>query len=67
MPPDLPDASMDAHRIAQVITNLLSNAIKFSPPGDQIEVATTREAGAIRIAVRDHGAGIAAVDRKSVV
>ncbi len=62
LPPDLPDAAMDAHRIAQVITNLLSNAIKFSPGGGAIEVAAAREDEAIRVSVRDHGAGIAAND-----
>jgi signal transduction histidine kinase len=62
LPDDLPDAMMDANRIAQVLTNLLSNAIKFSPPGGCIRVEARNEPGAIRIAVSDHGAGIAAVD-----
>jgi signal transduction histidine kinase len=62
LPGDLPDTMIDANRIAQVVTNLLSNAIKFSPPGGSIQVEATNEPGAIRIAVSDHGAGIAAVD-----
>jgi signal transduction histidine kinase len=62
LPDDLPDAMMDANRIAQVLTNLLSNAIKFSPPGGGIRVEARNEPGAIRIAVSDHGAGIAAED-----
>ncbi len=62
LPDDLPDAMMDANRIAQVLTNLLSNAIKFSPPGGRVRVEARNEPGAIRIAVSDLGAGIAAVD-----
>jgi signal transduction histidine kinase len=62
MPPDLPDAAIDSHRIAQVLTNLLSNAIKFSPAGEQIVVSASAEGEWIRVAVRDRGAGIAAAD-----
>jgi signal transduction histidine kinase/DNA-binding response OmpR family regulator len=62
LPQDLPDAMMDANRIAQVLTNLLSNAIKFSPPGGRIHVEARNETNAIRIGVSDRGAGIAAVD-----
>jgi len=62
MPEDLPDAAIDAHRVAQVLTNLLSNAIKFSPPGEVIHVIAAAEGDRIRVSVRDHGAGIAAVD-----
>ena len=62
LPGDLPDAMMDANRIAQVLTNLLSNAIKFSPPGGLIRVVAENEPGAIRVAVSDLGAGIAAED-----
>jgi signal transduction histidine kinase len=62
MPRDLPDATIDAHRIAQVLTNLLSNAIKFSPAGEQIHVGAEVEGESLRITVRDHGAGIAAAD-----
>lgn len=62
LPPDLPDALIDAHRIAQVLTNLLSNAIKFSPAGGRIEVAARAEGRELRVQVRDHGDGIAAAD-----
>ncbi len=62
LPGDLPDAHIDAHRIAQVLTNLMSNAIKFSPAGGGIELSATTEGASIRVAVRDHGAGIAAND-----
>ena len=51
---------VDAVRMAQVVGNLLHNAIKFTPPGGQILVATSREAGGgIALRVRDTGVGIA--------
>jgi len=59
---ELPDAFIDANRIAQVITNLLSNAIKFSPAGGRVRVTADAEGGAIRVGVSDRGAGIAAHD-----
>ena len=48
----------DAARIEQVMTNLLSNALKYSPPGSQIEVTISREAGNIQVAVNDNGPGV---------
>ena len=60
MAPDLPELMIDPHRIAQVLTNLLSNAIKFSPgSGGRIEVLAENFNGCVRVAVRDHGEGIA--------
>jgi two-component system, OmpR family, sensor histidine kinase MprB len=49
-------------RIERAVNNLLENAIKWSPPGAPLEV--TVAAG--RVAVRDHGPGIAAEDRTRV-
>ena len=48
----------DTDRLQQVMTNLLSNAAKFSPRGGVVEVAVSRQAGEVRIAVTDHGRGI---------
>jgi PAS domain S-box-containing protein len=48
----------DPDRLSQVITNLVSNAIKFSPPDGEVVVAAERRGNAMRISVRDHGAGI---------
>jgi len=60
MAPDLPELMIDPHRIAQVLTNLLSNAIKFSPAtGGRIEVMAEHWNGCVRVAVKDHGEGIA--------
>jgi PAS domain S-box-containing protein len=54
--------AVDADRFIQVMSNLLSNAAKYSPPGGEIHVwaETTTERGerAVRVFVRDQGAGI---------
>ena len=49
----------DRDRLVQVTTNLLANAIKYSPEGGRVFVLGEREAGIIRISVRDEGLGIA--------
>jgi signal transduction histidine kinase len=54
------DVKADAGRFVQVITNLLSNAIKHSPQDGDVDVTIERSAEAIRISVRDRGAGIPA-------
>lgn len=48
----------DASRLAQVLVNLLSNAAEASPAGAAIEVRAARVAGAVEVAVVDHGAGV---------
>jgi signal transduction histidine kinase len=50
----------DARRLVQVVVNLLDNAARYTPPGGRIVVSVTRQAPAVRIAVRDDGAGIEA-------
>jgi signal transduction histidine kinase len=52
------DVRADPDRLAQVVTNLLSNALKFSPAQDEVVVAIEEATDAVRISVRDHGAGI---------
>ncbi|MGE6764002.1 GAF domain-containing sensor histidine kinase [Corallococcus interemptor] len=57
---DLPHARarVDEDRFIQVLANLLSNAIKFSPQGERVTLSLTREDGALRVGVQDHGPGI---------
>jgi signal transduction histidine kinase len=50
----------DARRLVQVVVNLLDNAARYTPPGGRIVLSVTRQAPAVRIAVRDDGAGIEA-------
>lgn len=52
--------SLDAGKVRQVLINLLENAARL---GDgPIDARVTREAGALTIAIRDHGPGIAEAD-----
>jgi PAS domain S-box-containing protein len=51
--------NVDSDRLIQALTNLLSNAAKFSPPSDTVLIQVTRHAGAARVAISDHGPGIA--------
>jgi signal transduction histidine kinase len=64
----VPDAcaQVDANRFLQVMANLLSNAAKFSPAGTDVEVAATVARERLRVAIRDHGPGIADDFRASV-
>jgi PAS domain S-box-containing protein len=50
--------SWDRLRVEQVIRNLVSNAIRFGA-GRPIEVAVDADSEFVRVAVRDHGIGIA--------
>jgi PAS domain S-box-containing protein len=48
----------DDERLAQVVSNLLTNAAKYTEPGGRIEVQARREAGQVRLSVKDNGMGI---------
>jgi signal transduction histidine kinase len=52
--------TLDKHKIKQAIGNLLDNAIDAAPPGTPVELTATTDNGAIQVAVRDYGGGIAA-------
>jgi signal transduction histidine kinase len=55
----------DRGRVDQVVTNLLSNAIKYGAEAP-VEVSLGRDGGRARIAIRDHGIGIAAEDQERI-
>lgn len=61
-PAQLPVArlSVDRGRILQVLSNLIGNAIKFSDAGGEVRIEVARDAAAVRFAIGDDGAGIAA-------
>jgi signal transduction histidine kinase len=60
--PALPAVRVDLTRIRQVLLNLLSNAIKFTPAGGTVTVTAKTWEGAVEIAVRDTGIGMAEAD-----
>ena len=51
-------ASVDPHKVRQVVDHLLTNAVKFSPPGSTISVDLREAPAGFVIAVRDQGPGI---------
>ncbi len=57
-PPDIM-LSLDKHKVKQAIGNLLDNAIAASAAGMRVEVVVEADDGCVRIAVQDHGAGVA--------
>ncbi|HEX2777969.1 MAG TPA: PAS domain S-box protein [Gemmatimonadaceae bacterium] len=61
--PDVRRVVADAARLRQVLLNYLTNAIKFNRPGGTVRVDVTSDRrGAVRLAVRDTGRGIASED-----
>ena len=66
LPPGLVLVAADAEHLRQVITSYLSNAIKYSRREQVVAVSLTREAGHARVAVRDHGPGIAPDEQPGV-
>ena len=55
----VPDVSVDADRIRQVLLNLLTNALKFTGEGGRITIEVQSAGHTVGIAIRDTGAGIA--------
>src|SRR5262249_3851540 len=55
----------DRMRLEQVLTNLVSNSLRFGAK-HPVELHVSRVEGGARIAVRDHGVGIAEADRERV-
>ena len=63
VPDDLPRVAGDPDRVGQVLINFISNAIKYSPAGGDVDVSASAGDGFARIAIRDHGIGIAEEDQ----
>lgn len=55
---DLPQVSVDADRIHQILINLLGNALQYTPSGGQVTVSARQAGMGIQIRVEDTGIGI---------
>jgi two-component system sensor histidine kinase/response regulator len=60
--PDLPMVNADRVAITRVLRHLLDNAIKFGPPNQIVQIQVDRQGERVRLAVRDHGPGLAPND-----
>jgi signal transduction histidine kinase len=56
-------ARADRARLERVVVNLLSNALRYAPPPSRVQVRVATSGPSARIAVVDHGPGIAPEDR----
>ncbi|MFQ5689112.1 MAG: ATP-binding protein [Gemmatimonadota bacterium] len=54
----LPAVRGDPEAVRQVLRNLFDNALRYAPDGSEIRLSAEHEAGWVRIAVSDTGAGI---------
>jgi len=64
--PSEPTVTLDKLKMKQAVVNVLRNAIEASPRGSSVVVRGERRAGAVQVAIMDHGAGIPAADREKV-
>lgn len=55
---DLPLVQVDPSLIEKALGQLIENAVKYSPPASPIAITADKHNGAVRLAVRDHGAGL---------
>lgn len=62
----LPLLRCDAVLLVQLLDNLVDNALKHGGDATPVEIVVTREAAHVRMAVRDHGPGIAPAWRERV-
>jgi two-component system sensor histidine kinase BaeS len=60
-PDNLPLLDADPVRLREIVTNLVANGIRYTPRGGSVTIAAELEpgGGAVRVSVRDTGAGIA--------
>ena len=64
--PELPALHVDPLLLEHVVMNLLENAIRHDAAGGDIVVSARAAGATLRLAVADHGAGIAEPDRARV-
>ena len=54
----VPEVSVDAERVLQVLSNLIGNACKFTPRGGEVRLSAAARDGVAMISVSDTGSGI---------
>ena len=64
--PDLPEVNADQEALGQALLNLMNNALKFSRDRKAIVLRVTAGGGLVRIAVSDHGIGVAKSEQRKI-
>ena len=64
MPPGRPDVQFSPEAFTTVIDHLLENALKYSPGPEPVEVEVLVADATVDVAVRDHGIGMTAEERR---
>jgi signal transduction histidine kinase len=59
-------ATVDPHKLLQVLDNLISNAVKFSPTGATVRIRLAASGTTCRVAVEDDGPGIPAEEHQKL-
>jgi signal transduction histidine kinase len=63
---NLPQITIDAGRIKQVMMNIINNAIKFSPKDTKINITVKKESKYILFVIQDQGKGIPKEKQKKI-
>ena len=66
IPDDLPEVSVDADRIGQVLINLIGNSLQYTPSGGVVTVAAAEKNDQILVAISDTGIGISPQDLSKI-
>jgi signal transduction histidine kinase len=64
--PDPCWALADPVAVARIVRILVDNALKFSPEGEPVEIAVTRDSGGASVSVSDRGPGVPPAERETV-
>jgi PAS domain S-box-containing protein len=62
----LPPVMVDPTWVGKALDELIDNAVKYTPQGTAITLTARLNGGAVRVAVRDAGPGIAEDDRRTL-
>jgi len=66
IPDTLPAIEGDRDALSTAVLNLLDNAVKYSPAETPVTLRATASGDGVKIAVEDHGCGIAPEDRDRI-
>ena len=66
IPADLPQVSVDAELVQQIVVALLNNALRYSPASQPVEISARVANQHFILKIVDHGKGIPETDREQI-